>query len=166
MMRLVGRILRRLRRGEHGQSLVEFALLIPVMLIFVVAVIDFGKALFTYQVITNAAREGARRAALADTEITDSVIRAAIIESLDPVVDEDQVQWETLTGDGDCPSTSSTDGYVLVCGTGWSGSPELDPDAMVRIQMDYQPILMGNFLHWTPGDYSIPLKTKMVYRNE
>ena len=48
------------RRGERGQSLVEFALLLPVFLIIFLGVAEFGWALRAYGLEQNAAREGAR----------------------------------------------------------------------------------------------------------
>ncbi len=51
---------RRSRRRERGQSLVEFALVLPIFLIITLAAIDFGWALRAYVISTNAAREGAR----------------------------------------------------------------------------------------------------------
>jgi Flp pilus assembly protein TadG len=45
-----------------GQSLVEFALVIPFVLLLFMAIFDFGTAIFTYNSLTNAAREGARLA--------------------------------------------------------------------------------------------------------
>jgi len=42
-----------------GQALVEFALVIPVMLLMLAIAIDFGRLFFSYIEITNAAREGA-----------------------------------------------------------------------------------------------------------
>jgi len=42
-----------------GQALVEFALILPLLLILVVGALDFGRLFFTKIVITNAAREGA-----------------------------------------------------------------------------------------------------------
>lgn len=50
------------KRGQTGQSLVEFVLVIPLLLIFSLAIIDFGRGIFIYSVISNAAREGARYA--------------------------------------------------------------------------------------------------------
>jgi PKD repeat protein len=51
------------RRGRQpksaGQALVEFALVIPVMLLMLAIAIDFGRLFFSYIEITNAAREGA-----------------------------------------------------------------------------------------------------------
>lgn len=49
-------------RKSRGQALVEFALLIPIFLLIVVALFDFGRAVFAYNSVTNAAREGARLA--------------------------------------------------------------------------------------------------------
>ena len=47
------------RRGS-GQALVEFALILPVFLVLMMGVIDFGAALYTDNAIQNGAREGAR----------------------------------------------------------------------------------------------------------
>ena len=49
-----------MRPGRRGQSLVEFALLIPVFLLFAVVVFDLGRAVYYYSAVHNAAREGAR----------------------------------------------------------------------------------------------------------
>ena len=55
---------RRLRRTEAGQSLVEFAMVLPFFLVFLFALVDFGRAFYTWLLVTNAAREGARAAAV------------------------------------------------------------------------------------------------------
>lgn len=51
---------RRTSPASHGQSLVEFALLLPVLLILVLALVDAGRAVISYTALTNAARVGAR----------------------------------------------------------------------------------------------------------
>jgi Flp pilus assembly protein TadG len=43
-----------------GQSLVEFALLLPVLVMLILGALDLGRAFFTSVTIANAAREGAR----------------------------------------------------------------------------------------------------------
>ncbi len=48
------------RYRERGNSLAEFALIIPVLLLIVIAIIDFGRAIYAYSVVANCAREGAR----------------------------------------------------------------------------------------------------------
>ena len=47
-------------RGRGGQELVEFALVIPVLALFVFGVIDVGRIFHVLIAISNAAREGAR----------------------------------------------------------------------------------------------------------
>ena len=54
---------KRLRDGSRpGQSLVEMALVLPLLMILLVGVVDVGRAMFAKIAITNASREGARYA--------------------------------------------------------------------------------------------------------
>ncbi len=46
--------------GAHGQSMVEFALVVPMVLVLLFAVVDMGRAYSAWVTTTNAAREGAR----------------------------------------------------------------------------------------------------------
>jgi Flp pilus assembly protein TadG len=50
------------RLADRGQSLVEFALVFPLALLLILAVFDVGRAVFVYNGLTNAAREGVRLA--------------------------------------------------------------------------------------------------------
>ena len=49
---------------DRGVAAVEFALLLPMLLLLIFGIIDFGRALNTQITLTQAAREGARLAAL------------------------------------------------------------------------------------------------------
>lgn len=51
---------KRFRRGELGQTLVEFALATAVILTVVFGLIDIGRALYTYDWVADSARKGAR----------------------------------------------------------------------------------------------------------
>lgn len=51
-------------RRAGGQSLVEFALVIPIIVLLVAAFVEIGRAVFAYNTIANAARQGARVAAV------------------------------------------------------------------------------------------------------
>ena len=55
---------RSLLRSEKGAELVEFALVFPMLLVVMLAILDFGFLFQRYEVLTNAAREGARVAIL------------------------------------------------------------------------------------------------------
>lgn len=54
----------RLHRNERGAALLETAVVLPLVLLVSVGIFEFGRAFQTWQVITNAAREGARVAVL------------------------------------------------------------------------------------------------------
>ena len=56
--------MRRLLTGERGTALLETALTLPLLLLVSVGIFEFGRAYQTWQVLTNAAREGARIAVL------------------------------------------------------------------------------------------------------
>lgn len=52
------------RRGERGQGLVEFALVIPLFLLIVFSMFDLGRVIWANDALANAAREGARFASV------------------------------------------------------------------------------------------------------
>jgi hypothetical protein len=52
--------MRLLWRREWGQELVEFALVLPVLLLLMYGIVEFGRVIFVYNTLANAAREGAR----------------------------------------------------------------------------------------------------------
>lgn len=51
-------------RSERGASMVEFALITPLLFVLLFGIIEFGLILYDQAVITNASREGARYAAM------------------------------------------------------------------------------------------------------
>ena len=61
---------RRTPRSERGAALLEAAITIPILLLIAVGIFEFGRAYQTWQVLTNAAREGARVAVLPNTSVS------------------------------------------------------------------------------------------------
>ncbi len=53
-------------RDQRGAQLVEFAFMLPILLVIIAGVWDFGRAYRAYQAINNAAREGVRLAVVPD----------------------------------------------------------------------------------------------------
>ncbi len=53
---------------QEGQSLIELALLLPVLLLIMAGLLDLGRAFQAYTVVVNAAREGARYGAYHPTD--------------------------------------------------------------------------------------------------
>ena len=50
----------KVKRGSPGQSLLEFALVFPIILLIIFGIIEFSRVLFTYVAVSMASREGAR----------------------------------------------------------------------------------------------------------
>lgn len=74
----VARALRRFRQTETGQALVEFTMILPIFLMLLFGLVDFGRGFYTWLLVTNAAREGARIAAV---QSTGPVVDARIYDS-------------------------------------------------------------------------------------
>ena len=56
----------RRHKSERGAAMLEMALTLPLLLLVCVGILEFGRAYQTWQVLTNAVREGARVAVLPD----------------------------------------------------------------------------------------------------
>jgi Flp pilus assembly protein TadG len=56
-------------RGQRSQALIEFALVSPVLLLLTFGVVDIGRAVFYYDTLNHAAREGARVAVRASNQL-------------------------------------------------------------------------------------------------
>ena len=54
------------RERSRGQALVEFAMVVPVLVLAVFGIIDFGRYVYTQNSLNEAAREGARAGAVAE----------------------------------------------------------------------------------------------------
>lgn len=83
--------------GERGQAAAEFAICLPILCMLLLAVIQFGQMTWQDMELTSAARDGARRAAVARDE-PDPVasVRAVVSGSLDRVQEADVTT--TVTG--------------------------------------------------------------------
>jgi hypothetical protein len=74
-----------LRRPRgRGQSLVEFALVLPIFAILLFGIIDFGRYVYTANAINNGAREGARSGSVSirPTPLCDGLGREACVKAV------------------------------------------------------------------------------------
>ena len=119
--------------SRSGQSLVEFALVFPIMVIGLVFFLDLGRLVYEYSVLSNAAREGARFASALDpsyeTEVENYIHQR--IPGLDPIVISFTAVWS------DC----SLENYVDEDGT----VKEMEMPGNVVIRLDYSTdsIILG-----------------------
>jgi len=75
-------MIKKLRKEERGQSLVEFVLVLPILLLFVLGIIEFGWLFNARISITSAAREGARVAAVTNIN-HQAKAEEVVVDSLD-----------------------------------------------------------------------------------
>jgi Flp pilus assembly pilin Flp len=72
-------------RREDGAAMVEMAIVLPIFLLLVWGVIDFGRLLFTANSMASAVREGAREAAvMADPVANQAVVKARVKAAFTP----------------------------------------------------------------------------------
>ena len=112
-------------RGRRGQSLVEFALILPALLLVVVSIIDFGRLMFTISSVASASRDAARYSASVGTDafgiahyqdcigIRETVRRLSFFVELDIVIEFDE----------DGPGGTQPDEY---CQPGLDADPRTD----------------------------------------
>jgi Flp pilus assembly protein TadG len=63
-------------RSRRGAVMAEFAIVLPVFILAIIGIIEFGRAVMVQQILVNAAREGARRAIITgatNDEVTELV---------------------------------------------------------------------------------------------
>ncbi|MCC6236844.1 MAG: pilus assembly protein [Dehalococcoidia bacterium] len=113
------------RRGERGQAIIETALLMPFIFLLILLVIEFGFFLWMNLNINNAAREGARYAAIGKAAAPDSGTcvgtqtvagRAVAVGGARIECGEVQVWYEELAlpGTSGSPVASGGDGVVVL----------------------------------------------------
>jgi hypothetical protein len=126
---------RRRRRGQasRGTSLVEFALVGPILLMLVFGCIDFGRAYYHMNQLNNAAREGMRLAILQDhvCNTFNGPLSSCGTGTTSSVSNETTV-CQSILNEGDLISTSNwhcTEGGTLPAGgTGTAGNAYVEID--------------------------------------
>ena len=129
---------------EGGQALIEFALITPFLLMMLIGIIEFGRAWNLHQVVTDAAREGARKGAIWDPSVTENDVRNVVLQRL---------------GAAGIPPAAVT--ITLNNVLGGTDTP-LD----VRVSVPYRFMFFGPLVGWTLGQRDIQLVASTTMRNE
>lgn len=142
----VGPVSPRRRRwgAEDGQALVEFALVLPFLLLMIVGLVEFARAWNTQQVLTDAAREALRNSVVANPSFTYDALLGQI----------DQALMRASLNPDDAQVT--VDGWKAGTGT----------PARIRIDYRYEFGVFGPLIGWATDDRSLALSTSFVMRNE
>lgn len=100
-------------RNQRGAALLETAITIPLILAVCISIFEFGRAYQTWQVLTNAAREGARVAILGET--TDEMVTEVVTNYLTAGrLPADTVAMATVSVERTVPFGSNTASRVTV----------------------------------------------------
>ncbi|RMD00360.1 pilus assembly protein [Clostridium autoethanogenum] len=70
--------------NEKGQALVEFAIILPILLLIVMGIVQFGMVINSYITIENASREGARAGIIGSTDQEIQYLIVTTSPNLDP----------------------------------------------------------------------------------
>ncbi len=112
------------RRRARGQSMLEFALAFPVILLIIIIFVELGRVVYYYSALNNAVREGARYAIVNQflssddrrTKVQETVAKYAVALPLD-------VNGITVYCDRDTSNTSNPcENYITV-----SADIQIDP---------------------------------------
>ncbi len=89
------------RKKRLGAAVVELAVVLPLFLLLVLGMIEFGRMLMVQQVLTNASREGARRAVL------DKATTQEITTAIHQYLANSGIQGATVTVSPNPPSSAA-----------------------------------------------------------
>ena len=112
---------RRAFRREEGQAAFEFVLMLPLFILFLLLLVDFGILMYEYVSVSNAAREGARYGAVncsADCTIelvqTRTVERSGGVLNIADMATEVTVSWPDGTARGQAVAVRVEHDYDLL----------------------------------------------------
>ena len=128
--------------GRRGAALVEFVIVVPLLLLLVLGIMEFGMIMHDYIMLAQGAREGARTAAIG-ASVHD--VRNRTIEASLPGVSSDMVQITQFD-----PGTGA---WVAVGDKASGDKNNVPSDGIVRVTIKDYPhrMVTGNFFAWLPG---------------
>ena len=106
--RKLDKLCRSFRKKRRGASVVEFAIVAPVFILLVFGMLEYGRMVMVQQVLTNASREGARRAVL------DGTTTADVEATVNGYLESGSISGATITVTPNPPSGAETGDPVNV----------------------------------------------------
>jgi Flp pilus assembly protein TadG len=100
--------MRRALLRNDGQAIVEFVIVLPILVLLMLGILQFGVAFHNYLAITDATRVGARAAAVKRTSDPCSAAKAAIQNTVS------ETQWATVSTRITCTAGANTGDPVTV----------------------------------------------------
>jgi Flp pilus assembly protein TadG len=150
--------LRILCKDNHGGSLIELALVIPILLLLVLGAVDFGHAYYVYLEVVNAAHAGAEYGSLHPTD-TSGITTAATQKQSDT-----GVAWNPPVPTYGCECSDGTS-YTANCSLALACTANATRSATTvhRVQVTTSAIY-STFVHWPGIPSTITLSTTATVR--
>jgi Flp pilus assembly protein TadG len=119
------------RRRNRGQALVEFAIVMPVIVLAVLGLLDLGRAIYTYNTLAQSARQAARTAIVNQVESTVKATAVSSGATLGLTTSNVDVCFKTATssltscssGSDNCTSSVRSIGCLAIVRTHFSYAP-------------------------------------------
>ena len=139
---------------RRGQALAEFALVLPLVLMFIAAILEFGRAWNVKQAVTDAAREGARYTVVRNTmtlaQVEDKIEERLALASIDS---------STIT-------ISSPDAACAVLANCFHTAVGTGKEMTVNVSTQHRIPLVHVLLNWTGAPTSVTIATQATMRGE
>lgn len=103
------------RSRQRGSTAVEYALVFLIFLTFMLAIVDFSRMLYTWNAANEAARAGARYAAVCDDTFNQAAVLARM-QQLVPAITSINLRWEDAAGNTNCTSATCVGVTVTIVG--------------------------------------------------
>jgi Flp pilus assembly protein TadG len=151
----------RRRRPERGQSLVEFALVIPIIILLIVAFVEIGRAVFAFNTIANAARQAVRVAAV--NQITDVTDCDATRPVEDPYLPHWSVRGCAIAAASPLGITTANVqvSYAPPPSTTVSCSPTLHVGCIAAVTVTYDYAVSTPFVNMLIGSFTMSQTSEM-----
>src|SRR6476661_2891512 len=137
-----------IRRHQAGSQAVEFALVLPFMILIIFAVLDFAFLTYNKAVITNASREGARRAILLTTANWTAASVPAIRQTACNYARTSLIRFNNGAGNATCTG----DGDPTITVTPAAAAPAFNDPVTVTVTFDSGGFSMGNWFNLGNAD--------------
>jgi Flp pilus assembly protein TadG len=112
----------KLLQGERGAAAVEFAIILPVLILLLVGIVEFGRAFQVQATLAAAAREGVRIMALEDDAAAARAATRSASDGLDPALSDANIAVAPVSCAGGAGNATVTITYRQPFLTGLFGS--------------------------------------------
>lgn len=138
-----------INKSQKGQTLIEFAFILPLLLVLLLGIIEFSVALYDKAVITNASREGARVGIVAQDRSNTTTIDNGIKSAVNNYCAGRLINF----------AGSSSPKSITIT---WPSTKTYGNPLAVNVQYDFNFIFISGFIPGLPNPLNMDARTVML----